>query len=88
MVSLCSHMTDGASSLQRRAFGNRRKGASEGVVGVVVVVVGFCQRARVAFESGCATLCTGDIRHKQRLARLKRAAGAPKGTTFKTSAAA
>lgn len=65
MVSLCSHMTDGASSLQRRAFGNRRKGASEGVV-----VVGFCQRARVAFESGCATLCTGDIRHKQRLAKV------------------
>lgn len=30
MVSLCSHMTDGASSLQRRAFGNRRKGASGG----------------------------------------------------------
>lgn len=32
MVSLCSHMTDGASSLQRRAFGNRRKrrGQAEG----------------------------------------------------------
>lgn len=46
MVSLCSHMTDGASSLQRRAFGNRRKGASEGVA---AVVVGFCQRARGCF---------------------------------------
>lgn len=30
MVSLCSHMTDGASSLQRRAFGNRRKGRGQG----------------------------------------------------------
>lgn len=29
MVSLCSHMTDGASSLQRRAFGNGRKGGEE-----------------------------------------------------------
>ena len=26
MVSFCSHMTDGASSLQRRAFGKRREG--------------------------------------------------------------
>lgn len=29
MVSLCSRMTDGASSLQRRAFGNGRKGGEE-----------------------------------------------------------
>lgn len=43
MVSLCSHMTDGASSLQRRAFGNRRKekGGAEGEGG---------------FESSCAAL--------------------------------
>lgn len=71
-------------SIWKQEEGGERGG--EGVV--VVVVVGFCQRARVAFESGCATLCTGDVRHKQRLARLKRAAGAPKCTTFKTSAAA
>lgn len=68
-------------SIWKQEEGGERGGAG-------VVVVGFCQRARVAFESGCATFCTGDIRHKQRLARLKRAAGAPKGTTFKTSAAA
>lgn len=41
MVSLCSHMTDGASSLQRRAFGNRSDGGAEGEGG---------------FESSCATL--------------------------------
>lgn len=45
MVSLCSHMTDGASSLQRRAFGNRRKEASEGG-----------SEGEDGFESGCATL--------------------------------
>lgn len=33
MGSLCSHMTDGASSLQRRAFGNRRKEGGGGVRG-------------------------------------------------------
>lgn len=45
MVSLCSHMTDGASSLQRRAFGNRRKGGQRVRGG-----------ERGGFESGCATL--------------------------------
>lgn len=46
MVSLCSHMTDGASSLQRRAFGNRRKEKGG-------------QRVRVALKVA-VPLCTGD----------------------------
>lgn len=54
MVSLCSHMTDGASSLQRRAFGNRRK---------VVVVVEGKQRARAALKVA-VPLCTGDNLNK------------------------
>lgn len=45
-------MTDGASSLQRRAFGNRRKGA-EGVR------VRGRQRVRVALKVA-VPLCTGD----------------------------
>lgn len=56
MVSLCSHMTDGASSLQRRAFGNRRKV-------VVVVVVEGKQRARAALKVA-VPLCTGDNLNK------------------------
>ncbi len=54
MVSLCSHMTDGASSLQRRAFGNRRKEAGG-------------QRVRVALKVA-VPLCTGDsIKNKKKV---------------------
>lgn len=53
MVSLCSRMTDGASSLQRRAFGNGRKGGEKEEEEEELVVVGVHGRGvAVALYTG------------------------------------